>query len=321
MLGPILGVLSAAGFALSNVFARRGVLGVPALQGIYVTVIAGVPLFVILAAATGQLFRLGDLTWEQNALLASSGLTQYIIGRYSGYRSIGALGANGSAPLLSLSALVAAGMGVLVLGEQMTVLKGVGVVLLILAPLLMLRRPEKKPSPTPATPPVTQPGGGGTPPGTSAVQTTGFTRRQAEGYFFGIIMALGYGGSAVLVRSAIGGTDLAIGGALISYLAAAAVLLVILAIPGWSLNMRSMPRNSMIWFVFGTLSSFSSHTLRFLALGLAPVSVVIPIGQTQSAFVVIFSLAINRSTEIFNFRTIFAIGLSIVGAVILVLKI
>ncbi|MEK9659043.1 MAG: EamA family transporter, partial [Chloroflexota bacterium] len=127
MLGAAFGVLSASSFALSNVFARRGVMGLSALQGIYITVVAGVPLFFIAALVSGQVFRLGELGWSQHAWLAASGVTQYIVGRYSNYRAIRALGANGSAPLLSLSVLVSVVLAVPLLGERISLVQGVGI--------------------------------------------------------------------------------------------------------------------------------------------------------------------------------------------------
>ncbi|PZC47282.1 MAG: Permease of the drug/metabolite transporter (DMT) superfamily [Chloroflexi bacterium] len=310
MIGPIFSIITAACFAMSSVVGRRGVLYATPLQGMYVTVIAGVPLFLIAAAVSGQMFRLSVFSGADWILLLISGLTNMIIGRYCNYRATRALGANGSTPLRSFAVLVAVVTAIVFLDEELTLARGFGVALLVLAPLLMLERRS--------TPTAVPSGGAGPETSKAGAAEPIFIRRQAEGYFFGLATAVGYGSSPLFMRMALEDSGMGVAGGLISYLAAAGVMLLLLALPGQVANVRGMNRAAIPWFAAGTVSSFLAHMFRYVAISLAPVTVVAPLVETNAMFTVAYSYVLNRKTEIFNVKTLAAIGLSMVGATLLV---
>ena len=62
MIGVLLAVASAFAFSLSNALVRRGVRSGSASQRAFVTVILGVPLFLVAALVAGQLFRIGSMS-------------------------------------------------------------------------------------------------------------------------------------------------------------------------------------------------------------------------------------------------------------------
>ena len=105
-LGVVLGLFSAASFALNVVVIRRAVLTATPSQATYLSLFAGIPLLLILSAATGQLFRLDVLPGSAFMYLIIVGVVMFVVGRYANYRCIQALGANASAPLRSMSVLV-----------------------------------------------------------------------------------------------------------------------------------------------------------------------------------------------------------------------
>ena len=118
MLGALFAVLSALSFGFSSVAARRGVVGSSASYGLYITVIIGVPLFMVAAAATGQFLNTFDLSLEALGMLAAAGVLHFLIGRYCNYRCIDAIGANRSQPLQATNTLYSVVVAVLVLGER-----------------------------------------------------------------------------------------------------------------------------------------------------------------------------------------------------------
>ena len=61
MLGALLALLSAGAFSINSVLIRRGVVRTSPSHVAFVTVIMGVPMFLVAALVTGQLFRLQDL--------------------------------------------------------------------------------------------------------------------------------------------------------------------------------------------------------------------------------------------------------------------
>ena len=151
MLGALFAVLSALSFAFSTITARRGVIGSSASFGLYITVILGVPLFAIAALATGQLFDTFDLSPEDMGMLAAAGVLHFLVGRYCNYRCIDAIGANRSQPLQATNTIYSVVVAVIVLSEEVTPLMGVGIVLLVVGPLIMVeRRRQRQPEPAAA---------------------------------------------------------------------------------------------------------------------------------------------------------------------------
>jgi drug/metabolite transporter (DMT)-like permease len=266
---------------------------IPAFLGVHITVFVGIPLLVISAAITGQLFDLATLSTKSYLLLAAAGLTQFFGGAYTLYRSFAAIGANRSTPIRSISVPFTLLMAVFLLGEQISAINGIGIVIVVLAPAIMFQREDT----------------------TIMVGKS----KLLEGYVFALISGLAFGITPLLIREAIGGTGLGIAGALISYSACAGVLFLGLAWPGRLASLKEMDRTAVRWFFFTSFGLFIAHTLRFVAFDWAEVTVVEPLMRTAGIWTVIFAFLINRHLEAFGTRVLAAITLSIVGSVFVVL--
>ena len=267
--------------------------GISPFLGIHITVFVGVPLLAIAATVTGQLFDLPDLSIKGYFLLSVAGLAHFLVGRYAIYRCLAAIGANRSTPVRSLSVPYTLVMAVFVLGERVSTINGIGIVIVVLAPMIMFRREGKTP-------------------------TVG-SSRLAEGYIFGLINALAMGSSPLLIREAIGGTGLGIAGGLVAYSAATLPLLLGLAWPGRLNSLQSMDKTALRWFLLSAGTVFLAHLFRFAALDIAPVTVVAPLMCTVSIWAVIFAFFINRQIEPFGPSVLAAISMYILGSVFVVL--
>ncbi|MPZ53813.1 MAG: EamA family transporter, partial [Acidimicrobiia bacterium] len=135
--GILFTLLSAASFGANNVVVRRGLLGMSAGQGLYITVLLGIPLFGLAALLSGQLFRLGDLTWFGGGLLAVAGVVHFVAGRYCTFRAVGAIGANRTMPLQALSGFYSVIIAVIFLDEHLSMIIAIGIVLAMLGPGLI----------------------------------------------------------------------------------------------------------------------------------------------------------------------------------------
>ena len=145
------------------------------------------------------------------------------------------------------------------------------------------------------------------------------TRAQmVEGYTFGALSAMGYGASPLFIRAAIGGTGLGIVGALISYAAATLVLMAGLVQPSRLSSLRNMDRTALWWFLLTAVTSFFAQMFRYVALDLAPVTVVTPLQQLSAIFGLIFAFMFNRRMESFTPRVLIGIVLSVLGSVAVV---
>lgn len=300
MLGAFLALCSAATFGLNNAALRRGVLKGSVLQAMAITVPMGVPLFALAAAALGGLGALDGFSAQGLFWLAVAGIVHFIIGRYGNYRATRAMGANLSGPVQQMSILVSLVLALLYLGESLTPLSVLGILLVVVGPLVMMRGRQK-----------------------GEKTRSGFEPRYAEGYFYGAVCALGYGASPLFIAWGLegGGVAESLAGGLVSYAASAAVIGLILLVPGQLGQVLTLERGPAGWFVVSGLFVFLSQMFRYMALAVAPVSIVVPIQRLSVVFRVLFSWLINRDHELFGFWVLFGIAISLVGAVLLTVSV
>ena len=276
------------------------------------------PLLVVAAAISGQLFKMSDISLQGYILLIVAGLVHFVVGRYGSYRAVGAMGTNRATPIVSLSGPYTLLMAVLLLGERISIINGIGIAIVVLAPALTASHSRGTVAHTHVSGmpyAVSESSARDHPSKKSDVSSP----RLAEGYFFGIIGSLGFGSSPLLIRAAIGGTGLGIAGALVSYSAAAVLLILLLGMPGRLSSLRGMDHTAARWFLFGSVGVFFAQMFRFMALDLAPVTVVAPLQRTSVIFTLLFAFALNRRLEVFGPRVLAAIALSAIGSVFVVL--
>ena len=94
-----------------------------------------------------------------------------------------------------------------------------------------------------------------------------------------------FGVSPILIRFALEDSGgLGVLGGLVSYAAAAAILAPIALFSGQASGALNLDRGTQVWFLSGGLTIFLGHMFRFLALSLAPVTIVIPLLRSQTIF-------------------------------------
>lgn len=266
MLGALLSLTSAAFFGLNNAATRRGVLTASVLQGMAITVPLGLPVFLLALPFFGGLSELFGLSGRAVAWLAAAGIVHFVIGRYGNYRATQALGATLSTPVQQLSILVSLALAIVFLGEFVTGLKVAGLVLVMVGPGLVLAR--RKASKKKAT-------------------NLAFTPEYGPGFFWGAVCALGYGVSPVMIAVGMGDArsiPVALAGIIVSYGAAAVVVALMVAVAGGRSYMAGMGRGAIGWFLVSTVAVALSQMLRYMALAVAPVSVVVPIQRLSVLF-------------------------------------
>jgi drug/metabolite transporter (DMT)-like permease len=128
-----------------------------------------------------------------------------------------------------------------------------------------------------------------------------------------------YGMSPIFIKLGLEGTNLGLFGGFVSYLAAAVVLLSTLALPGRVAYVRTMKREHVRWFMGSGLFVFMAQMFRYLALGIADVTVVSALGQLNGIFTLGFSHTVNRHLESFRRETVFGVLCSVLGGVALAL--
>jgi len=310
VLGGLLALLSAAAFAFETATARRGVLTASVMQAMAITVPLGVPIFFVIAFVFGALPILAGFPAETIAYLAAAGVLHFVWGRYCNYRATKAMGANLVAPVQQSNMLVTLALAIWILGEHLTPLRVVGIGLVVLGPALTYDRRRRK-----ASAADTAADAAPIEAGTRGM----FRPNYAEGYLFALLSSTGYGISPVLVRLALENKALeaSLAGGLISYAAAALAFALILLWPGQWRHVRALDRGAAKWFAVSGVCVSLAQMLRYMALTLAPVSVVTPIQRLSIIFRLYFSRIINPEHEQFGGRIVAASVVSLLGALAL----
>lgn len=328
MLGGFLALLSAATFALNNASVRRGVLTGSVLQGMAITVPIGVPLFFIAAAATGSLDAVGGFPLKAVLALAAAGILHFVWGRYCNYRAMRAIGTNLAAPVQQINLIFTLAVAIWLLGETLTPLRVFGIALILLGPSLTMREgPTENPRATPAqaaaeaeklavaesATPVAAP---------AAEAPPAFKPRYAEGYTFAVLSATGYGLSPIFIRLGLEDRGMAasLAGGLVSYVAATAVMAVVLLWPGHLRQALAVKPEAAKWFTFSGFMVCISQMFIYMALAIAPVTVVAPINRLTIVFRLYFSRLLNPQHEVFGGKVIVGTVVSLLGAVVLSLS-
>jgi drug/metabolite transporter (DMT)-like permease len=330
----LLALLSAGMFAFESATARRGVVTASVVQALAITVPVGVPIFLVSAAAFGALPMIAGFSGAAIGYLAAAGILHFLWGRYCNYRASKAMGANLVAPVQQSNMLVTLALAVVILGEHLTVLRVLGIGLVILGPALTYDRKRGRVSaPAEATAIGER---------SDAVLRTAIGERSdavlrtampvepapprkvfqpnyAEGYLFALLSSTGYGISPVLIRLALEDKALQAGiaGGLISYGAAALAFALLLMWPGQWREARALDRGAAKWFAISGVCVCFAQMLRYMALALAPVSVVTPIQRLSLVFRLYFSRLINPEHEQFGGRILAATVVSLLGALAL----
>mgnify|MGYP003314908423 FL=1 len=86
-------------------------------------------------------------------------------------------------------------------------------------------------------------------------------------------------------------------------------------------DIPEMNKSAIKWFTITGFLGSTAQLLRYIALGLIPISIVEPIHRTSVIFRVIFGFIINRNHEIINARVLLGVALSIIGMYLLIIQI
>jgi uncharacterized membrane protein len=313
MLGAILAICSAATFGFNNAAMRRGVLRGTVFQALSVTVPIGVPLFLLASLVTGQLGNLFGFGWTKTGYLAAAGVLHFVWGRYWNYQSVVAMGANLSGSVQQFSLLASLGFAMVFLDEHLTLPRLLGIALVVGGPFIMtsgLRRSKGD-----AGEADSKSGGGGETPKPVAFQPNLF-----RGFVAGFLGMFGYGLSPILVRMGLADNGASLAGGAISYIAATLVLALFILLSGRLYQSFTIDRTAVKWFTVSGVFVFFAQMFSYLALAIAPVTVVAPIQRLSLVFRISLSTLINREYEVFNTRVVIGMVVSLIGAVSLTLS-
>jgi drug/metabolite transporter (DMT)-like permease len=299
VLGGLLAFVSAVTFAITNASVRRGVLSGSAVQATTLSIPVGVPVFLVALGVGGGFSVFGQLPRASVIAFAVTGITHFVIGRYANYRAIGAIGTNLAGPVMQFNLVVSLVLAIVFLGESLTLPRIVGILLIFAGPAVVSREGARR--------------------AREAVAAAEFTPRMLEGYAFAALAAICYGATPVLLRYAGGGRglDAVLAGGVISASSASIVILLLLLAPGHWREIRSVAPEATKWFLFSGVMVYLSPVFYYMALALAPVTIVSPIMALSNIFRIHASRWLNPRHEIFGPQVMIATAVSFLGVIVL----
>ncbi|MFC1893484.1 DMT family transporter, partial [Chloroflexota bacterium] len=291
-----LSIIGAFCYGSSNIFARRAVMHVSdAVLGTMITVPLAVPFFMIILIFTGQMGSVLSFSWQSYLWLSAAGLDGFILARSLNLKSIQLIGANTTAILRGVSPLVSVILGVSILGEAVTWELAVGVLLIVFGIMLVGVNPQMF--------------RGG---------KSMFSGIPIKGYIYGVGTGLAVGVFPILIKMGLSGSESPIAGVFISFSAATIILSVTL----WNRKRRAalagMTGIAVIYFILYSLLTSTATLMRYLALDIAPVSIVAPVFALSPIFLLVLSFLFNRKLEVFGKYVIIGLIAAVVGTILLV---
>ena len=313
MLGGFLAICSAASFAFNNASVRRAVLTGSIVQGMAITVPIGVPLFFVAALITGNLGAVCGLLAD---------LARCAVGRRHHAFRLGPLlqlprhPRHGHEPRRAGAAVQSAGDA----GDRDLAARRIS---------HAAEDPRHRADPARTDLHAVGRGQGAAPDERpvsdekitpiDAEKPAAFQPKYAEGYMFALLSATGYGVSPILVRVGLEnqGLGVSLAGGLVAYIAATALFTLVLLWPGQWRHVRAIDREAAKWFTFSGFLVFFSQMFLYMALSIAPVTVVSPINRLSILFRLYFSRLLNPKHEVFGGSVIWATVVSLLGALAL----
>lgn len=306
MIGALFAVMSAFSLGIHNAVARRGIITGTALQALSISLLMGLVVCFAATLALGQLNAIFDIAWVAIAWFFAAGAVQFLIARNLLYRATAAMGSNLTSTVMQSEMLFALAISMVVLGERLTPLRIFGLILLFIGPLLLLGP------------------GSGEKNQSSGNNKDAWQPNYVEGFIFSLLSAAGYGASFVLAKlgmnAVLSAENVSVLGSLISFMAATSLLGVYLVLSGEWKKVTNVEPGPLRYFLFASLMAGVAVVFRYVALALAPVSVVAPLKRLSAVATILFSTLLNRQYEVISPRVIIAALLSLAGAICLALS-
>ncbi len=263
--------------------------------GILISVPMAVPLFFLMLVFSGQTGRILSFSWQAYIWLSLAGIFHFVVGRALYYECVQLVGANIAGILRRTNILLAVVIGITVLKEPLSRQLVMGVLLIITGISLA-----------------------GFSPQTFQQVNGGFSKIPVRAFALGIGCGLAWGISPIFVKLGLQASGSPIAGGFISFSAATVILFVSLLNRRRRTALTHITGQAAGLFFTAGLLSFAANLARYVALSLAPASVVTPLVSIEPVIVLALSFIFNRRLEIFSRQVVVGTLTVLIGTILLV---
>jgi len=334
-MGVLLALAGAFAFALMNVFVRNGLRPGDTDNGVLTTMVVNVAMYAILIAVVVGIGGPPELDASGVAWFVAAGVSATFVGRNTLYGAIRRIGATRGAAIKNATPLVTIAIALVFLGERLTPIALVGVVLIIGALLLLIQESLRgAPGLDGTFEPASEVGDAFR---AEALAETGLwdrTRVMADqtmaaireparrsvviGVSLGALAALAFGSGHAfrkigmdLLPDALVGATIGSATALVAYLLTAAVR------GRAARDIRAVATESRPWFWAAGVAGTFGQLSFFAALAFAPVSHVSVVAGSETVLTVIVAALIARRLEAITIRVVIPAVLVFAGATLI----
>ena len=296
MIGLVLALFSGSFNCLSSILVRRGMyFSGESFSPLPISNFAGTIFFGLGVLILGQTNQLVSLSWLGFGSLAAAGVLHFIVGRLLGYTGIRLLGANRANPITTSNILVSALLGIVFLGESVTIYLVLAILLIFGGIILISKRVDSD---------------------KQDISKGDLTK--------GLLATLGgalcWGSSPALVKIGLQEVSSPIVATFISYAAAFIVASLLLSHRGNREKLRRLKRDALIPLGMSSVSVSAAHLLRYTAISFSPISLVQALAMSVNGLLVFpLSFLMNRRIEVFNLRIIGGAVIVITGVLLIFL--
>lgn len=288
LLGVAIAAVAALASASQLLFVRKGTDAGRAYDAVLIVMLVNVAVLVPLVSV----YYYPDYQLTRRSWLAfvAAGVFGTLLGRAFQYTSVDRIGASRTAPIVASNAIVATALGVLVLGETVTGIHAVGVVLVVSGVATISWRTTRE-NPDDLD-----------------------TRELLVGLLFPFGAAFAYGAEPIFANVGFDEGTPAPVGLVLKTIAATLGFLLYLAWRDALPTRASLRTRNSRWFLLAGLANTAFLLAYYVSLSIAPVSIVVPIFITNTLFVVILSaLFMPRHLERVTWRLGAAAAVVVVG--------
>ncbi len=288
--GIIFAFLAAIVFSAGIVLFKKGASQTgEALSGTMVCTFTGGILFLLLLLPTGDWSKLWALSWQGFVSLALAGIIHFAVSRLLYFKSIQLIGANKASTISKTTILWTVAVGVIFLREPLTIFLALGALCLTTGAILA-----------------------------GVERQSEVSRIHTKGVLAALGAALLWAIAAGLVKPALAEIGSPLAATFISYIAASLVMTGFLPSARRRKQLTQLTRPSLFVLVISGLCIGIAQLFRYLSFNYLPISVSQPLIGTDTIFTLFFSFLINRNIEVFNWKVITGMVITVIGAFFIV---
>ncbi len=293
--GILFALAAAVLFSITAIINRKAVIGREITPGMFISVAIGVPLILPVIILNGDLFTITSLAPFTIFLLAMMGFFQFVGGRGLNIAAIKLLGATRSSPVRETSLIHSAVWGVVLLNENLSIFAALAILMISVGAIITSMSGE--------------------PPSKEGSRDFGRSIL-LRGMMYGLLGASLWGFTPILIRVALPGVISPIFAVWISFIFATIMWSIIIIGTRKVGTIRRLGRTGILLFLFGGVMVVLAQILRFNALNLEQVVVVIPIlFGLDPILTLLFSVLLIRKLEGINRLVILGVAASTLGAI------